>query len=457
MGKLLTPFDFIVFILASLWPVLVVYRKAGILKKSTSFVEYALMGRKLTLPLFTASLVATWYGGIFGVAEIAFNKGIYSWVTQGLFWYLSYFIFALFLVNRVRKSHATTLAEQFGKSFGESGRKLCGMINYITLLPAAPLLGAIFLLQMFFPLGHTLSAIVVTALVLLYSWGRGLSAIVYSDLIQFLVMYFSLFLVVACAWSTIASPMEMLAKLPPEFLKLNQPGSDQNYLLWFLIALMPLVSPHFHHRCLAAKDALTAKKGILFSILCWIIFDLTFHLIIFYARAYGPTGLEAGQSLITFSFSILPPGASGLFLAGLLATILSTLDSSLFLAAVTLQHDVLGKRNGSGRRPILAMTAALALLLGIFLEKSIEEVWVFLGTLSLALLFLPYLLIQVFEKRFSFACFMISSICAVVAIIGNRIWGPFFPPPLDSNAFAGIVTTGCVFLIFGVKPYFHRV
>ena len=47
------------------------------------------MGRKLTLPLFIATLVATWYGGIFGVAQIAFENGIYNFVTQGFFWYIS--------------------------------------------------------------------------------------------------------------------------------------------------------------------------------------------------------------------------------------------------------------------------------------------------------------------------------------------------------------------------------
>ena len=60
-------------------------------------VELLLMGRKLTLPLFVATLVATWYGGIFGVTALAFEKGIYNIITQGFFWYFSYLIFAFFL------------------------------------------------------------------------------------------------------------------------------------------------------------------------------------------------------------------------------------------------------------------------------------------------------------------------------------------------------------------------
>jgi SSS family solute:Na+ symporter len=35
-------------------------------------LELLLMGRKLTLPVFVATLVATWYGGIFGVTALTF-------------------------------------------------------------------------------------------------------------------------------------------------------------------------------------------------------------------------------------------------------------------------------------------------------------------------------------------------------------------------------------------------
>ena len=71
-------------------------------KEQLSAVELLLMGRSLTLPVFVATLVATWYGGIFGVTALAYEKGIYNLLTQGIFWYTSYLIFAFFLVKRIR-------------------------------------------------------------------------------------------------------------------------------------------------------------------------------------------------------------------------------------------------------------------------------------------------------------------------------------------------------------------
>ena len=64
------------------------------------------MGRSLTLPLFVGTLVATWYGGIFGVTEIAYKQGIFNFITQGFFWYIAYILFAFFLVERIQTYQA---------------------------------------------------------------------------------------------------------------------------------------------------------------------------------------------------------------------------------------------------------------------------------------------------------------------------------------------------------------
>ena len=45
-------------------------------KSRSSPEEYLLMGRRLSLPGFVASLVATWYGGILGLGENTYFYGI---------------------------------------------------------------------------------------------------------------------------------------------------------------------------------------------------------------------------------------------------------------------------------------------------------------------------------------------------------------------------------------------
>jgi len=58
--------------------------------------DYFLAGRRLTLPIFVATLASTWYGGLLGVGELSFNYGLVNWLIQGFFWYLVYLFFAFF-------------------------------------------------------------------------------------------------------------------------------------------------------------------------------------------------------------------------------------------------------------------------------------------------------------------------------------------------------------------------
>src|SRR5688572_16930813 len=91
--QFITPLDWVVFFGVLLLTLASVVYGQSLKKKLSqdermSTLELLLMGRQLTLPLFVATLVATWYGGIFGVTALAYEKGIYNFLTQGVFWYL---------------------------------------------------------------------------------------------------------------------------------------------------------------------------------------------------------------------------------------------------------------------------------------------------------------------------------------------------------------------------------
>ena len=87
-------------------------------------LELLLMGRRLTLPLFVATLVATWYGGIFGVTALTFEKGIYNFLTQGVFWYLSYLFFAFFLVKKITLKNGYKATLQLERKYIHFNNKL---------------------------------------------------------------------------------------------------------------------------------------------------------------------------------------------------------------------------------------------------------------------------------------------------------------------------------------------
>src|SRR5262249_46654116 len=77
--------------LASVW-----VRALG---RRPSAVDYVVAGRRVTLPAFVATLVASFYGGILGVGEFTWRYGIANWLVFGVPYYLGAALFAGFLAK----------------------------------------------------------------------------------------------------------------------------------------------------------------------------------------------------------------------------------------------------------------------------------------------------------------------------------------------------------------------
>ena len=410
-------------------------------------LDLLIMGRQLTLPLFVGTLVATWYGGIFGVTEIAFNKGIYNFLTQGVFWYISYIIFAFFLIDRIHRYRALTLPNLIHQMFGPLSARISALFNFFNVLPIAYTISLGLFLKVF--LGGTLleNMFYGILIVILYSTMGGFRAVVFSDLAQFFVMCTGVVLALGFAIQTFGGLSFLKANLPDtHFHPLSDVGLSTT-LVWGLIALSTLVDPNFYQRCFAAKSSTVAKRGILISTLIWFLFDLCTTFGAMYARAVIPEA-TAGEAYLTFVIQILPPGLRGFFLAGILATILSTLDSYLFLAGTTLSFDMLPEKlkgSVSLHHLSIVFVGALSLSLAYIFEGNIKSVWKTLGSYSASCLLLPVLVghftqqksTQIQDREFVMAC--------LLGLISTTTW-QFFPKSgfwqQVDILYVGVFTTG---------------
>ena len=120
-----------------------------------------------------------------------------------------------------------------------------------------------------------------------------------------------------------------------------------------------------------------------------------------YARAVMPEA-DSGQAYIFYALQVLPDGLKGFILAGILATILSTIDSYLFLAGTTVSFDLLPERF---RKRKLAHyfgvigVGVLSLILAEFFKGNIKAVWKTLGTIQLPVCFFLFSLLTYFQKE----------------------------------------------------------
>jgi len=395
-----------------------------------SALETILMGRRLTLPLFIGSLVATWYGGIFGVTALTFERGIYNFVTQGFFWYFTYFIFAFFLVQRVRLYESSGLAGLAGKLFGPKAEKLTALLSFANLVPIGYVAG----------LGHFLAPLLgigwweasFYGLVVMYAyalWG-GLRAIVYSDAIQALVMVISVWLVVIFSWNSYGGLDFLKQNLPASHFDPTGGNDWASLFIWGAIALGTLVDPNFHQRVQAAKDLKTARTGILISTVIWIFFDIATTLGGLYARALLPES-SPEQSYLILGMKVLPDGLKGVFLAGILATILSTLDSSLFTAGSSLSFDFLKLNSKRSLKLSMILCGLMAWLIAPVFSGNIVYVWRFIGGMISSCL-LPALLWGLWKpKTLNESGFLISVLAGIITMALSAIIKLYFPISID--------------------------
>jgi len=135
-----------------------------------------------------------------------------------------------------------------------------------------------------------------------------------------------------------------------------------------------------------------------------------------YARAVIPEA-NPGDAYLTFVVQLLPTGLKGFFLAGILATVLSTLDSYLFIAGTTLAYDLAPKK-WKGKVWIhhfgMILVAVLSIFFALSFDGNIKKVWKTFGSLSAACLLLPVLYGYIFPKKLSDKQFVFSCLIGVV-------------------------------------------
>lgn len=423
-------------------------------EEQASPLELLLMGRRLTLPLFVATLVATWYGGIFGVTALAYEKGIYNFVTQGVFWYVSYLLFAFFLIKKVRQHNSLSLPELAESLFGERAGKLTAVLNFLNLLPLAYTISLGLFLKALFGGPLLLNTAAGMLIVTLWSLWGGFRAVVFSDVVQFFSMITAVLLVVIFSWVHVASPLTLLQSLPSSHLDWTGGEGLSTLLVWGFIALSTLVDPNFYQRCLAADSERTARRGILYSTLIWVLFDLCTTLGALYAFHTLP-GIDPQSAYLRYSLEILPAGLRGFFLAGVLAVILSTLDSYLFNAATCVSYDFFNKKLNFRRfhhHVALIFVSLLSIGLSHFFDGDVVDVWKTLGSFSAACLLLPLVAGQFFPKSFGEKTFLAAVTLGCLGIVSWKVLNRIYEvSELDEFYIGLLLTSTTLFMGFCLK------
>ncbi len=372
--------------------------------------DFLLGGRRLTLFPFIATLVTTWYGGILGVGEFTYLNGIVNFVVFGLPYYLYAVIYARFIAGRISKEGAVTIPERIRRHYGPRSAIFSAGLVFLLATPAPYLLMLGVILN--YTVGMPLNLAIVTGAIVstIYLWRGGFGAVIRTDILQFALMFLGFGILLVHLLGEISLP-DMWASLPHGHRLFR--GAEgigwQTILVWYLIASWTFIDPGFYQRCAAAKDGATAARGIMLSIPAWFIFDLLTTITGLYAVTLLPD-LASSESGAVAAYPVLgamylPAGLRGLFFVGLLAVIMSTIDSFVFIGATTVGRDMPPPTSDGEleRRRIqrgIVISGAVGLLLAILLP-SVVDLWFTLGTLLVPGLLLPVLVTFIGRPKLS--------------------------------------------------------
>jgi SSS family solute:Na+ symporter len=364
------------------------------LRENTT-LQFIAAGRALTLPVFVATLVATWYGGILGIGESVQWYGIGTWVLFGVPYYAFALLYAVLLAKRIRSAEQISIPERIGAKWGKGPALIAAALVFLLGVPAAHVLMLGTLAQSLTGWGLPFSVIVATFVSSLFLYKGGLLADARVSLLSFTMMYvgFAVIVVfclvrypVAEAWSQFEGTTAM---------KWDGGIGILGVVSFFILGAWTLIDPGFHQRVASSKDPSTGRSGVLVAIVCWIVFDALSVTAGMYAIALMKQPPDNVLLLFPlFGDQVLPQGLKAVFLCGMLGTILTAMVGYSLVSGATLGRDIVSRALGTAdearatawSRAGIFAACVVAVIIALLFESVVEIWYLWAGVLVGALL-----------------------------------------------------------------------
>jgi SSS family solute:Na+ symporter len=386
----------------------------------------------MTTPILVCTLASTYYGleDLFGTSEFAYNDGIVAYFGYTLL-SLSIYVFAAFaLAKRLRREKFISLPEILERHYGRSAGVLGAVASFSYSIPALSLFALGRICQVTLGIEPWVGALALGLVALAYTLLGGLWAVAITDTIQFVLMMVTVAIGVVLLMGQVGG-FAAVESFAPESYFAPLGGMP----IWLLIAYVAslisvLVDPGFYQRIFAARSAHQARNAILIAIGVWLAYDWLVTAGGMLARAAVdqgmlPAGLHSNDALLSGVILALPTGLVGIFLAGVLATAMSTMDSYCLVAGTNLAYDIDRPLRKPGATDVelmrntkigivVAWIAGFALA---FIFDRLMALWVFTATLLTSMVLVPIMMAIFWKGKKTALAGSLSALTGLVATL----------------------------------------
>jgi len=328
--------------------------------------EFFLAGNRMTWPFIGASLFATNISSqqFVGQAGLAFTVGIVAGGFQ-MIGAMCFMFLAVFFLQTYIGMNLTTSPEFFERRYSVGCRRIVSLINLMMVmlanLTAALYAGATVLTHLLgWDAGPHAGILFWTAVVLIgvaaggYTLLGGLKAVIYCDFVQTAILVLGGALLLVFGVARAGGIGAVLALRGPDGTSMWTLAHSWHHEFGWLPMLTGTVILGVHGHCtdqdyvqraLSAGSLYHAKMGAIFGgflkVLALFVIAAPGAVaasLVSQGRLTVPEGDSAYVAMLT---TVMPPGVLGVCLAGLLAAIMSSVDSGLCACGSLLTYDIL--------------------------------------------------------------------------------------------------------------------
>ncbi|MDR1830760.1 MAG: sodium/solute symporter [Candidatus Fibromonas sp.] len=354
------------FVLAAYW-CLSIFIGLRAARSNRSFKDYMLGGGSMPWIPIGISLIATSVSAttFLGVPADVFKTDM-TLIMTNVGSFLSIIVVGWLFIPRFRKSGAQSAYELLEKCFSRTVRRIAAVFYAMHLvlragiLLFAPSLVLAPILQI-----PVEAAILISSLAaILYTWYGGFRAVVWTDVMQFLVFFGGGIIALFILVQGIGGFGE-LAALAGEAGKSHwfsgslDPSNARTLLSAGIVYAVLEVAirgcdQQFVQRYLSCKDVKSANRSSVLSMVLGLVVSILFYwlgaaLFVYYKVKNAsplPESLGANDVFPYFIVNGLPSGLTGLLVAAIYAAAMSSISSAIHALGNTMEKDILCKTTG---------------------------------------------------------------------------------------------------------------
>jgi SSS family solute:Na+ symporter len=421
--------------------------------KSGSLSDYIKIGNNFASSriVFVAAIFTTSVGGgtTFGLPEKVYQGKLYYPAALILVIIVDLMI-AKYIVPRLKTFDAQTVGDVLLLYYGKVGKFFGGLatilisIGYMTV----QMYVCTYIFEFFMQIGHFQSMVLSYGIILLFNLLGGVKSIFANHVLQFFAIIIAIPIIFVLGINYIGTE-RIISFINSESHNLTI-AFDYNLLFTIISFSIMSFHPSLVQRVMLSKDVKTVrnaiyiKSGIYAILLILITFNGIFSKIL-------DQDMVAWQALPFMINTIIPVGLKGLVIIGLIASVISTADSELNIASLSLTNDVfinLFKIDNKSTIFFLAriftlLFAILGIMTSLYFTNIIDIV-IFAAGFWAPVILVPTMF-ALYGISVSLFFFVLSSCSGLFAFLG---WQIFFKPFYDINSvIIGFAVSLIIFLI----------